>query len=396
MFASTNRRRRNRTRPLPAQYAALEPKRLLAFAAPPTTTTDVPSFADATEDAIVRIDDQNRLIIRTTGETNHVWIDLNFNYIQINNRSHSSTALEIEPDRYDRIILIGDGNDTVRVTGGGLRAQLHPTRMWVSTENVGLYTEDTLPLEIFGNGFENVQVNDDAQIDFGKFVAKSTNRIRMHGSEEVDSLTMQTSNGLITRTSVTLSGEGYRLSSNYFGDLYVNGNGGRDFGLLTGTRGYQPTAVVLGSPTAGDDVYFARDNFSRITNELFDARFVDIETQRVDLLTGDDRATIRDVSLTKAYYRVDGNQLVGAFRRLINIETIRVDASETLNDFLLRPDTEKGTFSEPANVLRYEFELNNSNVDETDSNPLPADLDSDQIVPSMFAWTFVGIEEVLD
>jgi hypothetical protein len=399
MFTQASRRRRRKGSSTQASYTKLESRKLLTLAAPPATTDDINAFADSVEDAIVRIDDMDRLIIRTTGESNQITINLDLSYIQVNNESFSSLALEVQPERYDSILLLSGGDDTVRVLGQNLRAQMHPTRLWVATDNVGNQVEDGLPLQIFGSSFENVQVHDALLVDFGHFIVRSNNQIRMYGSEGTDYLNMETTTGLVTRTTATLVGEGYRLSSNAFGDLYVTGSGGEDFGMITGTRGYRQDALaVFGSPTDGKDLYFARDNFAQLTNELFNARFVDIETQRVDLLSGDDRAVIMDENRVNAYYRVDGEHLVGAFRRLINTETIQVDAIATSQDFFFRPDPERGAFFETETELRYEFKVPSDESANTEPGigPLPPLSPAYEIIPGQFSWRFLGIENVLD
>ena len=78
MFAGFRKKnRRQRVESASKSYAPLENRRLLVFAPLPEMTTDVAAFADNVSDAIVRID-QDRLIIRTTGEQNRVDIHLDY------------------------------------------------------------------------------------------------------------------------------------------------------------------------------------------------------------------------------------------------------------------------------------------------------------------------------
>ena len=67
MFACNKRRNSNPSGDASKSYAALEARQLLAFAPLPEMTTDVAEFAQTVDDAVVRVDDQQRLIIRTTG-----------------------------------------------------------------------------------------------------------------------------------------------------------------------------------------------------------------------------------------------------------------------------------------------------------------------------------------
>ena len=94
-------------------------------------TTNVSDFAVVVEDAIVRVDN-DRLVIRTTGQENQIEIRLDHGFIQVNRNSQFSTALQIDPAQYQQIVLIGGGEDHVKVWGTELTAQIHPDRLWVS------------------------------------------------------------------------------------------------------------------------------------------------------------------------------------------------------------------------------------------------------------------------
>ena len=178
-FASTKRRSGNRHSDASRSYVSLEARRLLALAPLPELTTDVAEFAQTVDDAVVRVDDQ-RLIIRTTGESNLINIRLELNYLQVN-ASFDSLALEIDPSQYSRIILISEGDDVARVSGSDLDAQLHPTRLWVSGDVGPFGSDDLSPIQINGTNFERLEVNDSHLRDAGPFLHTSDNRIRFYG-----------------------------------------------------------------------------------------------------------------------------------------------------------------------------------------------------------------------
>ena len=72
IFASNKRRKSNRPGDASKSYASLESRRLLAFSVLPEMTTDVAEYAQTVDDAVIRVDDQRRLVIRTTGESNRI------------------------------------------------------------------------------------------------------------------------------------------------------------------------------------------------------------------------------------------------------------------------------------------------------------------------------------
>ena len=397
-FASTKRRNSNQHSDASKSYASLEARRLLALAPLPEMTTDVAEYAATVDNAVVRVDDQQRLIIRTTGESNRVDVRLGFNYLRVNNDSYDSLALQIDPSQYDKIILISGGDDLARVDGRDLDAQMHPGRLWVSAAVGPLGSDALSPIQIHGTDFERLEVNDNHFGDVGPFIHTSTNRIRMYGGDGVDRLNMSSSNNFAIATSASMVGEGYRYSSNVFGDLYVTGGGGEDFASLAGTRGYSTGAFFIGGSTTGNDVYIGRDNYSRISNELWDGRFIDFETQRVDLLSGEDRSNISDTLPTSTYYRVVGQDLVGNFRRIIGSEFIVIEGGDVASDTLYRPDATDAVFSESAT----EFSFTSGEVSD-DGNTTDDDIDDELLLPVLgketlpdyFAWRFVSFERLV-
>ncbi len=400
MFIASIKRQRTRrvTENASKSYAALEARQMLTFALLPEMTTDVPEFAQTVDNAIVRVDDQQRLIIRTTGDANRIDVQLEQNFLQVNRANYSTLALEIDPTQYDQIVLLSGGQDVVRVSGENLRAQLHPDQLWVSAPIEGASSN----LQIHGRDFERVEVNDDHRQDVGPFIHRSNNRIRMYGSDGIDRLNMTSSNDFAIATNASLTGDGYALSSNVFGDLYVTGAGGDDFASLVGTRGFSPKAFLLSDSPTGNDVYFGRDNHSRISNDFWDGRFVDFETQRIDLLSGQDRGIVMDSQRSGAYYRVDGEQLVGAFRRMIGIETIAVDGTETSIDSLVRPDSTLGQFADADTQYVYQFDAaqNSENrsvafVVPPEGFPIFGGGVAREIVPANFYWKFSLFERLV-
>ena len=397
MFACNKRRNSNPSGDASKSYAALEARQLLAFAPLPEMTTDVAEFAQTVDDAVVRVDDQQRLIIRTTGANNSINISLEQSYLYVNRSSFDALALEIDQSQYDQIILISGGDDSVSFSGVNLTAQLHPDRVWVSS-GLGPFGEnDKTPIQINGTNFERLEVNDSSFGDFGPTIHSSQNRIRMFGSDGVDRLTMQSNNAFAIATSASLVGDGYHYSTNAFGDLFVSGGGGEDFASLAGTRGYADDAFLVSGSSSGDDVYIGRDNFSRISNELWDGRFVDFETQRVDLLSGEDRSFVDDTDPENTYYRVDGQDLVGAFRRFIGSEFIEINGADTPADTLFRPDTAvtDAVFSEAAGEFNFASTNPIPDGDDTeeDDNGLPNI--SQESIPDYFAWTFTSFERLV-
>lgn len=391
-FASTKKRSGNRHSDASKSYASLEARQLLAFAPLPEMTTDVAEYAQTVDNAVIRVDDQQRLIIRTTGVNNRIDVRLEFNYLQVNS-SFNSLALEIDPSQYDRIILISEGDDVARVSGSNLNAQMHPDRLWVSGDVGPFGSSELSPIQINGTNFERVEVNDNHLSDVGPFLHTSNNRIRIYGGDGVDRLNMSSESDFAIATSVALAGDGYHFSSNAFGDLFVSGGGGEDFASLAGTRGFAESSFFLSESATGNDVYVGRDNFSRISNELWDGRFVDFETQRVDLLSGEDRSDIADTEPASTYYRVDGQDLVGNFRRIIGSEFIVVEGEGIASDNLFRPELVDSVFSETSD----EFSITKGDLPNDD------DVVDDEFLPGVFresfpdylAWRFVSFERLV-
>lgn len=390
MFAGFRRqRKRQNTESASKNYSTLENRRLLVFAPLPEMTTDVAAFAENVSDAIVRID-QDRLIVRTTGDQNRVDIHLEYGYLQVNRDDYFAQALEIDASQYSQILLLSNGEDAVRVSGIDLQAQMRPDRLWVSTDSVGQYRGEPSSMEIHGSDYEHLEVNDSHNRDVGPFIHTSNNRIRMYGNDGVDHLDMSSKSNFAIATGAMMQGEGYYFSSNAFGDLYVSGGGGGDFATLVGTRGFTEDAFFFNESANGSDSYFGADNYSRITNDLWDGRFVDFETQRVDLLSGDDTSVVRDNLRDASWYRVDADDLVGAFRRMINVETIQIDGIQTATDSLYRPEPGNGTLIEGTNEYEYSGQFAESDS-EVEFGPM-----SKEIIPDFFNMKFSSFEQLLD
>lgn len=392
-FASKMRRNRNHSRATGVGYASLESRRLLALAALPETTTDVAEYAATIEDAVIRVDDQQRLIIRTTGDVNRIDVRLEFNYLQVNRTSFSQLALQIDPGQYDQIILLSGGDDVARVSGRDIVAQLHPDRLWVSGEVGTVDGDESAPFQIHGSNFEHLEVNQDIPGDVGPFIHRSNNRIRLFGSDGVDRLNMTSDNDFAIATSATLTGDGYFYSTNVFGDLFVDGGGGEDTAALTGTRGFAGNTFPFSESADGRDVYFGSDEFSRISNELWDGRFLNFETQRVDLLSGEDRSFVRDELRENTFYRVDGRDLVGAFRRFIGSETIEIDGSAT-TDLLNRPDEVGAILSQTDNGYSYTSTSDSTGSSDEGNVDLVSPLSSSEIFPDTINWHFDSFERL--
>jgi hypothetical protein len=347
-------------------------------------TTDVAAFAQTVDNAVVRVNN-DRLIIRTTGAENRIEMRLDQSYLQVNRDSYNALALQVDPSQYSSIVLIGGGEDFVRYAGSDLTAQMHPDRHWVSA-SIGPIGGDVVEqIDIHGNDFEQVEVNQSDLRDYGPYILESNNRIRMYGSEGVDRLDMASANSFAIATSVSMTGEGFYFSSNVFGDLYVDGRGGDDFASLAGTRGFAEGAFLVDGATDGSDRYTGRDDWSRIQNELWDGRFRNFETQRIDLLSGDDVIVVEDSDQPASWYRVDGENLVGGYRRMINTESIEIRGSDVSTETLFRPVGD-GEFSEEADLMVW------SSVD-SGSNTLP--LYPAQISPDYFNWSFVGFDRLV-
>lgn len=383
-------------------YDALEAKRLLALAPLPQMTTNVEQFAQTVEDAVVRVDDQQRLLIRTTGGNNRVDFNLGFNFLHVNRGSFAELALELDPTQYDQIIVVSGGNDVAQVSGQNLFAQMHPDKLWVSAEVGALGSNDLAPIQIHASGFERMQVDDHLYGDVGPFIHTSNNRIRMYGSDGVDRLDMNSNSNFAIATSAKLIGDGYFYSSNVFGDLFVSGGGGEDFAALAGTRGFPGNAFFVAESTTGDDVYYGRDNLSRISNELWDGRFLDFETQRIDLLGGEDRSVVKDSAAANTYYRVAGDDLVGAYRRFIGSEFIEVSGANIERDTLFRPHETDAVFSESAERFSYtsaNFPDGDVTVDENSNENSEDDVVlpglGEEIIPDYFRWTFTSFERLV-
>jgi len=276
---------------------------------------------------------------------------------------------------------------------------MHPDKLWVSGA-VGPRGSDALsPIEIHGSNFQRLEVNDFSYGDVGPFIHTSNNRIRMYGSDGVDRLNMASDSNFDIATSVTMNGEGYSYSSNVFGDLYVSGGGGEDFASLAGTRGYGDMPFAVSESTNGNDTYIGSDNYSRISNELWDARFIDFETQRVDLLSGEDRSFIEDTLPANTYYRVDGQDLVGAYRRIIGSEFIEVNGAGTASDTLYRPEVTDAVFSEADGEFSF------SSIEQTLDDDVGAEQDDNdevifpnngiETIPDYFTWKFVSFERLV-
>jgi len=339
------------------------------------------------------------LIIRTTGDESRIDISLENNFLHVNRDSFGALALEIDRSQYSQILLLSGGEDVVRISGDNLVGQMHPNSLWVSAPVASDASAQFPNLQIHGSNFEHVEMNDSHFQDAGPFIHRSNNRIRMYGDAGVDRLNMRSSSGFAIATSVSMAGEGYFFSANVFGDLFVSGGGGDDFASLVGTRGFEENSFVLSESTTGNDIYFGSDNLSRISNELWDGRFVDFETQRIDLLSGADRASVSDSQQNDTYYRVDGEHLVGAFRRMIGIESIDIDGAGTGVDSLTRPDLSSGQFSEEADQFRYSFEAaeHTEDRDVVTSPPPVGDVFAvtPEIIPADFSWTFSSFEQLL-
>jgi hypothetical protein len=90
------------------------------------------------------------------------------------------------------------------------------------------------------------------------------------------------------------------------------------------------------------------------------------------------------------WYRVDGDDLVGAFRRMVNIETIQIDGIGTATDSLYRPDADRGTLIEGTN----EYEFSGQFTDPDDQTQVFAL--SKEIIPDFFNMKFSSFEQLLD
>jgi len=395
MFFASNNRRSKRSRSASTGYVSLEGRQLLTFVPLPTViTTDVAEFSAAVDNAVVRVDDQRRLIIRTTGQENRIDVQLEYGILQVNRADFFDTALEIDTQQYDRILLISGGDDDVRVSGRAITAQLHPDRLWVSAQSHPLDSESGA-IQIHGSDFEHVEVNHADIRDFGPFILHSDNRIRFHGSDGVDRLDMGSTSNFSVKTSASLTGDGYYFFANAFEDLYVDGGGGEDFASLAGTRGFQPDSFIANSNegSSGADLYIGRDNWSRISNELWDGRFVNFETQRVDLLSGEDRSIVEDTVRESAHYRLVGEDLVGAYRRMVGVEFIEIKGSVSGTEVLVQPPSadavltqEEDTFiltSQAEAVVPLVPQLNNVFSSRLADN-----------VPNFFQWKFESFDRL--
>jgi len=353
-------------------------------------TTVVSEFAQSVDDAVVRVDN-DRLIIRTTGAENRIEMRIGFGYLQVNRDGYNDLALQIDPAQYNSILLLSGGDDFVRVSGSHLTAQMHPNRLWVSAEYAPFGGDILERVEINGSNFEHVEVNQEDLRDFGPYILQGNNRIRMYGGAGVDRLDMSSKSSFAIATSATLTGDGYFLSSNAFGDLYVTGGGGDDFASLAGTRGFiDDSAFFVDGATDGSDVYTGRDNWSRIQNDLWDARFVDFETQRVDLLSGEDRSIVEDTSQPAYWYRVDGSDLIGGYRRMVNVELIEINGSATSSESLARPSGDSGVFTEKVDLMTW------SSDDAVAIDPLiDTPFFPPQILPDYFDWKFHGFDRLV-
>ena len=160
-------------------YEQFECKRMLAFVAPPATTTNIDTFLETTENAIVRVDEaESRLVIRLDGAENYVEVNLDYGHLQINPVATGigtgvGPRLAIQPELYDQILIMGNGDDQLRVIGNDLRAQLHPDRTWVTTRGVGVFGNEGGVVSIHGTDLEDVSIEDNPLIDFGPYVFSS-------------------------------------------------------------------------------------------------------------------------------------------------------------------------------------------------------------------------------
>ena len=348
-------------------------------------TLDVAEFAQTVDDAVVRVD-SDRLIIRTTGAANIIDIRVDSGYLQINNNALDELALQLDPNQYSSIVLLSGGEDRLRTWGSGLVAQMHPNRLWVQADFAPFGGDILERIQIHGTNFDHLEVNEDNLNDAGPYLLTSNNRVRMHGSAGVDRLNMSSDSSFAIATSVSMAGDGYTYSSNAFGDLYVTGGGGDDFASLVGTRGFTEDGFFVPLEADGNDIYEGNDNSSRIRNDFWDARFVDFETQRVDLLSGDDRSVVSDTGA--AWYRVDGADLVGGFRRMINVETIEINSSSTANYTLLEPQDDSGVFVRDPG--QWSWSSSPSFTLDPDMSNFP-----EQIRPEYFDWTFARFDRLV-
>ncbi len=389
IMSIVERFRRSRTRRVAGRgvsYQQIESKKLLAIAAPPMVTTDVGVFLESTENAIVRIDEEaSRLVIRLDGEDNTVDINLDFGYIEVN-RTGDGPVLAIEPDRYDRILVFGNGDDVLNVVGMDLRAQLRPDRAWVASETVGRFGGERGAISVQATDVEDVGVLDSPLIDVGPFIYRSDNVVRFFGSDGDDHLTMTSDNPFLITTGATLVGEGYRYRVNSFGQLRVFAGEGQNLASIRGTRDFRTTdsVVGVGFQGSGVDQFFATDEFSRIRNDRFEAQFSGFDITRVDLLSGDDSVHVVDTQATETAYQVDGETLVGNFRRFINAERITIDGSAISDDTLRIAAELQDDFEEDGDSGDFAFERTSSGQEDTFL---------DQVVPVNFFWGWRGFEE---
>jgi hypothetical protein len=391
-----NRRIRNSN----LSYVNLERRQVLTRIILPETTTNLDAFNEAVESATIRINDQSDLVIRLQDTTtNYVEINLNFGFIRVNS-TDQEPVLGIETDRYERVLVIGDGNDDrLVVTGDGLRAQLHPQRTWIKDESLvqALGQEFTVQ----GTNLEHVEIDDFITPFTGGLY--SSNTVRMFGSDGSDHLTMTDSN------NVTMVGEGYTYRADSVRRLFAFAKGGENFANILGTREIpgEDTETEFERPqwhcavaasirncfpyrsSSGTDQFYATDNFANLQNEFLDARFVDFGTTRVDLLSGVDNVHIQDTASDSTWYRIDGESLVGANRRFINSERITIDGSQIANDQLLAPAS--GEFEESETEAKLAFSRD-ATIPLAEEEQKYEKLN--QVFPDNFYWRWVAFEDV--
>lgn len=393
-FAKSGRRNRNRH----ISYAQLERRQVLTTILLPEMTTDLAVFEESTQNATVHVNDSSELVIRVTGEENYIEINLDWGQIRVN-PTKQEPVLGIDVDRYEKILVVGDGDDNLVVIGDGLRAQMHPQRTWIKAENY--FRQEGQELTIHGIGLEDVEIRDFI-VPFSGSLSNS-NVVRMFGSDGSDHLTMTDA------ISATVVGEGYQYRASGLGKLFAFANGGENFASVIGTREIPGDSTLIESNwhcaalnttrtcfpyqiSDGVDLFYAADNFANLQNSLIDARFVDFGTTRVDLLSGVDQVHIQDTEAESSWYRVDGESLVGANRRFINSERITIDGTGIANDQLVTPDLSAGEFESDENDRSYSF--------RRDTTVLLPEGEAkyeglNQVIPDEFYWAWNSFETIL-
>ena len=162
--------------------------------------------------------------------------------------------------------------------------------------------------------------------------------------------------------------------------------GGNDLASLAGTRSFEPNEFPGFLPAStGKDFYTGRDDWSRIRNDKWDARFVNFETQRVDLLSGRDSAVVEDINRAVSRYRFVGHDLVGAYRRFINIETIHVTGTDKNTEVIVDPISGDGSLVEQADTYVWA----GSRLPQVSSSYLA------EVFPATFNWKFESFDRLV-